>query len=73
MLRRIKQWLCQRRWHPFPTTTVPIVSSRPFEEPECDVTFCAGCGAKLYTEWTDNAGTERRYECPLPRNSPHRS
>lgn len=59
MIRWLKQLWCAHRGHPYSTITVPIVGRRP-QEPETDTTFCRGCGAELYTEFTDNAGTERR-------------
>lgn len=58
-MRRLKQWWCGYKGHPYPTITVPIVGQRP-DEPETDETFCRNCGARLYTEYTDCAGTERR-------------
>lgn len=59
MFRLIRQWWCGRKGHPFQTITVPIVGDRP-GMPETDEVFCTNCGAHLYTDHTDNAGTERR-------------
>jgi hypothetical protein len=59
MIRWLKQAWCAHRGHPYPTNTVPIVGQRP-DEPETDKTYCTGCGAFLYIEYTDSAGTERR-------------
>lgn len=59
MIRRIKQWLCARKGHPYKTTSSPRVGERP-GDPDYEETYCTGCGAILEQSWTDNAGTERR-------------
>lgn len=59
MKRWIRQFWCNRRGHPYPTTTVPICGRWP-HSPDVDATYCNGCGFELYTEFTDGAGTERR-------------
>lgn len=58
MIHWFKQWRCKRRGHPYPTSTVDIVGRFP-HQPGSDVTYCTGCGAKLYEEFYDNAGSER--------------
>jgi hypothetical protein len=60
MTRWLRQLWCSHRGHPYPTITIPLVGQRP-DEPETDTTFCQNCSAELYTEFTDNAGTERRH------------
>jgi hypothetical protein len=60
MIRWLKQLLCARRGHPYRTMVVPIVGRRP-GDPETDKCFCTNCGAELYTQFTDNAGTETVY------------
>lgn len=59
MIRQIKQWWCGKHRHPYPTITIPIVGQYP-DGPDTDEVFCTHCSAHLYTEYTDNAGTERR-------------
>jgi hypothetical protein len=57
--RRIRQWRCGRRGHPYPPIEIPICGQRP-DEPETDQVFCSHCGAHLSTRYTDGAGTEIR-------------
>lgn len=44
MIRRIRQWLCARRGHPYRTITVPIVGEHPWDS-DVETTFCRGCGS----------------------------
>lgn len=58
MIRWLKQLWCSHRGHPYPTITIPIVGQP--DEPETDEVFCTMCGAHLNTDYTDNAGIEKR-------------
>jgi hypothetical protein len=58
MIRWFKQLWCAHHSHPYPTITVPIGGPRPPDQ-KTDQTYCRNCRALLYTEFTDNAGTER--------------
>lgn len=58
-MRRLRQWWCGRRGHPYPPIIIPISGQRP-DEPETDEAFCTHCSTHLYTDYTDSAGTERR-------------